>query len=99
MYNNFCEYNVDARKSFYDPDLTPDERKKACGRLWKKLSLTEQQRYKDINFLALLPNPFGRGECEGPDGGTLEASQQKNKGNCLSGRLRLSSGAEGPSWI
>ncbi|EFP85796.2 hypothetical protein PGTUg99_011598 [Puccinia graminis f. sp. tritici] len=50
-----------------------------CGRLWRALDQQTKLKYKDIEFLKTLPNPFGRGECPGPDGGTSEASRAKNK--------------------
>jgi hypothetical protein len=55
------------------------ERKRECGRLWRALDQQTKLKYKDIEFLKTLPNPFGRGECPGPDGGTSEASRAKNK--------------------
>ncbi|OAV97968.1 hypothetical protein PTTG_25894 [Puccinia triticina 1-1 BBBD Race 1] len=74
MYNNFCEYDVEARKSFYNYDLHQDDQKRECGCLWKKLNRAEKEQYKDLDFLASLLNLFGRGDCNGPDGGTSEAS-------------------------
>ncbi|OAV91272.1 hypothetical protein PTTG_06789 [Puccinia triticina 1-1 BBBD Race 1] len=96
MYNNFCEYDVEARKLFYNYDLHQDNQKRECGRLWKNLNQAEKEQYKDLAFLALLPNPFGRGDCNGPDGGTSEASCPKTREITFSSRLRLSTGAKSP---
>ncbi|EFP84781.2 uncharacterized protein PGTG_10252 [Puccinia graminis f. sp. tritici CRL 75-36-700-3] len=79
MYINFCKYDIEARKVYYDKSRSMRERKRECGRLWRALDQQTKLKYKDIKFLKTLPNPFGRGECPGPDGGTSEASQAKNK--------------------
>ncbi|EFP90904.2 uncharacterized protein PGTG_17103 [Puccinia graminis f. sp. tritici CRL 75-36-700-3] len=79
MYINFCEYDIEARKVYYDKSRSMRERKRECGRLWRALDQQTKLKYKDIEFLKTLPNPFGRGECPGPDGGTSEASRAKNK--------------------
>ncbi|EFP77330.1 uncharacterized protein PGTG_03286 [Puccinia graminis f. sp. tritici CRL 75-36-700-3] len=76
-YNNFCEYDIEARKVYYDDNIPVRQRKKECGRLWRLLDKATKLKYKDIDFLAQLPNPFGRGDCPGPDGGTSQASRKK----------------------
>jgi hypothetical protein len=53
------------------------QRKKECGRLWRLLDKATKLKYKDIDFLAQLPNPFGRGDGLGPDGGKSQASIKK----------------------
>ncbi|OAV88317.1 hypothetical protein PTTG_29064 [Puccinia triticina 1-1 BBBD Race 1] len=59
-YNNFCEYDVEARKAYYNYEITLSEQKTTCGALWKKVDEETKEKYKDPEFLATLPNPFGR---------------------------------------
>ena len=47
--------------------------------MWRLLDREAQLKYKDVDYLATLPNPFGRGDCDGPDGGTSAAARRKNK--------------------
>ena len=49
------------------------ERKKRCGLLWKAVNEQTRQKFKDPEYLATLPNPFGRDE----ETGTPPTTQKK----------------------
>ncbi|KAA1094038.1 hypothetical protein PGT21_007296 [Puccinia graminis f. sp. tritici] len=59
-YNNFCKYDVEARKAYYDKTKTIAARRKECSRLWRLLNPETQEKFNNAEFLATLPNPFGR---------------------------------------
>ncbi|KAI7963655.1 hypothetical protein MJO29_004082 [Puccinia striiformis f. sp. tritici] len=64
MYNNFCRYDMGARKLNADKTLSAGQRSRQLGLLWKTLDEASQLKFKDPAFLATLPNPFTQLETE-----------------------------------
>ena len=54
------------------------ERKKGCGRLWRQVDAETKEKFKDPDYLATLPNPFGRDEMTG-EPATTRAKKNKTR--------------------
>ncbi|KAI9623213.1 hypothetical protein H4Q26_014709 [Puccinia striiformis f. sp. tritici PST-130] len=81
MYNNFCRYDMGARKLNADKTLSAGQRSRQLGLLWKTLDEASQLKFKDPAFLATLPNPFTQLETEDAPPRLRECNGSSNRKN------------------
>ncbi|POW04197.1 hypothetical protein PSHT_11406 [Puccinia striiformis] len=98
-YNNFCEYDVEARKYHYDNSISPDDRKQQCGRLWALLDKDTKEKFKDPDYLETLPNPFGRDNAKKAPKITGVATFRNSKTERWSRKVILDHTKSGPDII